>query len=65
MRENLFTLKEIEAKLQMSKSVVEKLVTNKKIEHYKINGRVRVSESHFNDFLERSRVSVQTQMAQN
>ncbi|MDQ7067759.1 MAG: helix-turn-helix domain-containing protein [Sulfurimonas sp.] len=65
MSSNIFTLKEVQAILKMSELVVRKLVNAQKIEHFKINGRIRISEEHLDRFLESTRIPVKTQMAQN
>ena len=41
---NIFTKKEAEELLRISTQTLEKLLSKREIEHFKINGRVRISE---------------------
>ncbi len=49
---NIFTKKEAEELLRISTQTLEKLLSKREIEHFKINGRVRISEDALNAFID-------------
>lgn len=52
MRENIFTLKEVVALMKVTENTVLRLLHTGKLEHFKISGKIRVSESHIDRYLE-------------
>jgi len=58
MSENIFTKKEVEALLRVSEATVRNLITNKKIEHFKVSGKVRISQSQLDAYLESTKVKI-------
>lgn len=65
MCENIFTVKEATALLKVPESTLLRLLSAKKIEHFKISNKVRISEAHINNYLESVKVSAKTQMSAN
>ncbi|MBE0498595.1 MAG: helix-turn-helix domain-containing protein [Campylobacterales bacterium] len=48
---NIFTKKEVESLLKVSVNTVNSLIASKKLEHFKVNGKVRVSEDQIKNYL--------------
>jgi len=69
MCKNYFTKKEVEALLKISQKTLESLMTRGKIEYFKINGRVRISEAQIDCYIKANTVEVippeKNQMAAN
>lgn len=51
MRENIFTLKEVAVLLKTEESKILNLIDIKKLGYFKINGKIRVTETHISNYL--------------
>jgi excisionase family DNA binding protein len=49
--QELFTIQEVAAKLKLSVSTLYRYVETGKMQHKKINRKIRFTNSHINDFL--------------
>jgi len=57
MPENIYTVKEVSAILKVPDATIERLVHTKKISHFKVSGKVRISEKHIQDYLKNIEVA--------
>lgn len=51
MKENIFTLKEVSAILEIPQDRILSLIDSKKLEHFKVGKKIRVSETHLSSYL--------------
>ena len=51
MPENIFTIKEAAALLKVPDKTVENLVREKRLNHFKIKGKTRISDSQIQEYL--------------
>ena len=51
MRENTFTIKEVAALLKTEESKILNLIDIKKLEYFKVHGKIRVTETHILNYL--------------
>jgi len=54
---NIFTIKEVESILKINEKAVRHLLNIKKLEHFKVSGKIRVSENQIDEYLESVKVS--------
>ena len=65
MSDNIFTLKEVVAILKVPENTIKALLSTNELNHFKIRGKVRVSETHINTYLASVEVSKKNQMMAN
>jgi len=51
MPENIFTIKEAAALLKVPDKTVENIIREKKLSHFKIKGKTRISDSQIQEYL--------------
>lgn len=58
MNDNIFTLKETAALLKVTENTISRLLSSKKLEHFKISGKIRVSQTQLNSYLDSVKVLI-------